>query len=459
MDDKRKNQNGSETPNQDIGILLYDMWRGICRYFIPVILIITIFTAGGYAYAKMNYHPQYQASSTFSVSDERTNYSGDKYNKAVAKQIGNILPYLLNSSQMAELVKKDLELDTLPGIIDTETVTDTNLITIKVTADEPQLAYDILESLVNNYPVVTKYLLGDIQLNQIDGNGVPTMPINSDNVAQRTVKGLLAGLAIVAVWMFLYATTRKTVRNEEDIQKILNVPCLATLPQVRNKKRASNRKNNLLINDRYISGGYVEAIRTLRIRLIKLLADEKIRSIVVTSSVPGEGKTTISANLAIALAQRGLHVLLVDGDLRCCSLAGALGMNNPEKGFIDVLSGREDLENVIIPYGDSTLEILPGGKPVDQPGEVLNENTLAPVMKNLRERTEILILDTPPSAVVTDASIFAKHMDAAIYVVRQDYVKWLRIRLWVWLRKLCRFRKRTTQGKGGIRIRGYGRTG
>ena len=423
MDDKRKDRDGSETRNQDVAILLYDMWRGIKWHIIPVILILNFFTLGGYAYAKMNYTPRYTAFSTFSVSDERTNYSGDKYNKAVAKQIGSILPYLLNSSQMAELVKDDLKLKNQPGVIETETVNDTNLVTIKVTAGEPKLAYDILQSLVKNYPEVSQYLLGDVQLNQIDGNGVPKAPVNSDNVMRKTVKGFLAGLALVLAWMFLYATSRKTVRNEEDVQKILNIPTMATIPQVRKKKRASNRQNTLMIDDRYRFGPYVESIRALRIRLIKTLAEQKYRSVLITSSVPNEGKSTISANVALALAERGLRVLLVDGDLRRCSLMETMGLRPAEKGFADVLRGDTELEDVIVSYKDTKLELLPGGAPLDQPGELLNEGKLAEVMKRLREYTEILILDTPPSAVVTDASIYAKFMDCALYIVRQDYVK------------------------------------
>ena len=424
MEEKRKEQNTPETRNQDIAILLYDMWNGIRRYLIPVILILNIFTMGGYAYAKTHYSPRYQAFSTFSVSDERTNYSGDKYNKAVAKQIGNILPYLINSSQMTELIKDDLDLDTQPGIIETETVPDTNLITIKVTAGQPQLAYDILQSVVNNYPEVSQYLLGDIQLNQIDGNGVPKAPVNSDNVMRQTVKGFLLGFALIAVWMFFYATTRKTVRNEEDIQKILNVPCIAMIPQVRKKKRSSSQTRRLMIDDRYSFGPFVESIRTLRIRLIKILAEQRYRTILITSSVPGEGKTTLSANLALALAQRGLHVLLVDGDLRCCTLAESMDLKTGDKGFCDVLRGEASIEDVIVPYKGTTLEVLPGGIPVEQPGELLNERRLESIMAELREHAEILIMDSPPSAVVTDASVFAKFMDGALYVVRQDFVKY-----------------------------------
>ena len=424
MDEKRNNPDSAETRNQDIAILLSDMWRGICRHIIPVILILNFFTMGGYAYARMHYMPRYQAFSTFSVSDERTNYSGDKYNKAVAKQIGSILPYLLNSSQMAELVKDDLDLETQPGIIETETVTDTNLITIKVTAGEPKLAYAILQSLIQNYPEVSQYLLGDVQLNQIDGNGVPRTPINSNNVTRNTVKGFLAGLALVLVWMFLYATSRKTVRNEEDVRKILNVPTMATIPQVRKKKRSSSRQNSLMIDDRYCSGPYVESIRTLRIRMIKAMAEHKYRTILVTSSVPNEGKTTIAANLALALAQRGLRVLLVDGDLRRCSLMETMGLKPAEKGFCDVLRGEIEPEDVIVPYKETSLELLPGGDPIDQPGDLLHERRIEAVIEQLRSHTEILIMDTPPSAVVTDASIYAKYMDCALYIVRQDYVKY-----------------------------------
>ena len=109
-------------------------------------------------------------------------------------------------------------MDSVPGTITTENLFNTNMITLNVTADDPKLAYDILQSIIKNYPTVTEYILGDVTMNLVDGSGKPTAPSNGVSYTQQIIRGFIIGLVLAALLLYLYAITRKTIKKEKDLK-------------------------------------------------------------------------------------------------------------------------------------------------------------------------------------------------------------------------------------------------
>ena len=314
----------SEEDKIDISSTIDDMFRGARRFWALNIVIVIACTGLYYMMTRMTWKPVYKAYSTFTVSAKNTmGYNAGTYNNQVAVQLGTVFPYILNSDAMKQIVSSDLGVTSVPGDIQATVLEDTNLITISVTSSSKYDAYNILQSVLTNYPKLSEYVIGDINLDSVDESGMPQSPINPFSKEQKLVQGVGIGSIAVIFFLLIYALTRHTIRNEEDLKKILNIPVLSDAPRVHLKRQS--HENTMMIDNRAISFEFIESIRTLRSRFETACGEKQAKKILITSSIPGEGKTTIICNLAYALTRRGFKVLLIDGDLRNPSVAQTLG--------------------------------------------------------------------------------------------------------------------------------------
>jgi protein-tyrosine kinase len=160
-----------------------------------------------------------------------------------------------------------------------------------------------------------------------------------------------------------------------------------------------------------------EQFRTLRSRLYQLRNSQNLRTLLMTSSIPGEGKTFVTTNLAQALVrQPDRRVLIVDGDLRCARLHVPLGAPN-SPGLSDYLRGDVD-ELGVIQHGEGNLCFIPGGKEVSDPSELLSNGRMKKLLDRVTPVFDWVIIDSPPCLPVADASILANYCDGVLLVVR-----------------------------------------
>lgn len=164
-----------------------------------------------------------------------------------------------------------------------------------------------------------------------------------------------------------------------------------------------------------------ESYRTLRTNIQYSSFDKEYKVIMVTSSEPGEGKSTTSGNLALCLAQGEKKVILVDCDLRKPSLHKKFKISNIV-GLSDVMIGKEELATAMHRYNNN-LVILTSGKIPPNPSEMLSSKAMTTLLDTLRQNFDYIILDTPPVQAVTDSQILATKADGAILVVRAERTK------------------------------------
>ena len=413
-----------------ISTIIDDMWKGLIKYWWILLCVISVSASAFYFYARRTYLPYYTASSTFTVNAQTAVlYNEDTYNRTVANQLGSIFPYVLTSDIMQKLVADDLGLSSVPGTIEAKAMGDSNIITLTAVADSGQLAYDILQSVIKNYPTVSEYVIGAVDLHPIDETGIPALPTNMPAFKAEARRGVKYGALASFVILLIYALTKKTIRKEEDLKRILNVAWLGSVPDVRMKKRSSG-KQPMLLDSKGVPNGFIESVRTMRTRIEKTMEDGIFNSFLVTSSIAGEGKSTMAANLAISFAYKGYTTLLVDGDLRHPNTAEKLGIDTAGRpGFYELLSGKADLNSVIINYEKNEhLYLIPGGQPVASTAGLLASPFTKEVLDELKKTVDVLILDTPPSALMSDAAAYAQYIDGVVYIIRQDYAKPERIR-------------------------------
>ncbi|MDP3890439.1 polysaccharide biosynthesis tyrosine autokinase [Nocardioides sp.] len=238
-------------------------------------------------------------------------------------------------------------------------------------------------------------------------NSNPVSPQTTLNLAVAALVGLLLGVALATARDLLDTT----IKSIEDMEEVTDSPVMASIGV-----DSSMAKKPLLTQLRGFSPRG-EGFRMLRTNLQFLDLDNQPKSLVITSAVAGEGKTTTSTNLAIALAQAGRRVLLVDGDLRRPRIAGLLGLES-SIGLTTVLVGRTRLDQSIQLHEESGVHFLSCGPTPPNPSEILQANATHELLHKLRDSYDAVIIDAPPLLPVADAAILATAADGAIIVTR-----------------------------------------
>lgn len=366
-----------------------------------------------------NTTPQYSSSVTFFVStptaDGTSPLSADQFaTRRITSYVG-----LLSSDVVARQIVNDPNIDldassvasTISGEADLNTV----LLTATVTDSSAQRAYLIAQGLATKFGSVVNEVdpigPGQVVLRVISG---PTL--NPDSISPRRTLTLAVGFVLGAALGLVIALLRQvldsTVRQPQLLRELTDdAPVLGVIPFETSAKKAP-----LIVykNSRSIRA---EAFRHLRTSLQFLDVEAPVRVVVVTSSVSGEGKSTTATNLAISFADSGSKVLLIEADLRRPRVGDYLGME-PSVGLSNVLAGQVPVDDVLQPWGGSSLTVLVSGSIPPNPSELLGSSRMVQLLDTLKKQFEIIILDTPPLLPVTDAAVVVAHADGAVLVVR-----------------------------------------
>jgi len=248
------------------------------------------------------------------------------------------------------------------------------------------------------------------------------IPISPSSMPLRTMAmlGFITGLFVGLVVAIILERMDTRMRDSRHIQDLLGLPALAIVPQTNWKAKEADRESEvgpeMLWDPR---GSFAEAFRVFRTAIQLSSAARQSRVIAVTSCQPGEGKSTISTNLAAALAQCGKRVILVDTDMRRPSVYWRLGLT-VKTGLSEYLTGNEPLESIIQTHKSlPTLDLIPSGFSPPLPADLLASEDMKQLVQTLRERYEYVIFDTPPTLSVTDPMIVASQADGLVLVIRQ----------------------------------------
>lgn len=247
---------------------------------------------------------------------------------------------------------------------------------------------------------------------------VPGAPF-SPNLPYNLGIALLVGIAFGGGIIFLIAALDNTMRTEDDVNRYTRSPVLGALPEVdaATIKGLADNASLDIITHVAPKSSFAEGIKTLRTNLMFMAADEPPKLLLVTSPGPGEGKTLISSNMAIAMAQSGLKTLIVDNDLRRPRVHKALGLKNA-KGVSEIAIGEATLEETLLPSGIENLWVLPAGDIPPNPTELMHTARFEKLIEELSQKFDRVIMDSPPIGAVADALILSRFVDAVLLVVK-----------------------------------------
>ncbi|TQL54748.1 polysaccharide biosynthesis tyrosine autokinase [Subtercola boreus] len=257
-----------------------------------------------------------------------------------------------------------------------------------------------------------------VKLQTLDSAVLPASP-SSPNTRLAIALGFLFGAIGGIGYAFVRNTLDRRIRSVENVEKAFGLAVVGTIPFDRNFTDANRLVDHISSSNysvrRTDDDAVAEALRELRTNLQFMDVDNPPRIIVVTSSLPGDGKSTITANLATTIAASGQRVVVVDGDLRRPTVAKSFNLL-PGVGLTDVLVGRAEIEDVLQPWGDSgRLMVMGAGVVPPNPSELLGSRAMQTLLNHLA-RDSIVLIDAPPLIPVTDAAILTACTDGALVV-------------------------------------------
>ena len=328
---------------------------------------------------------------------------------------------IARSRLVAEHARQTLGISTSPdslvGRVSVSNPADSAVLRVSATGASPQEAKDLVEAWIGGMTAVVHDIenpagvAGDsiVQLQTLDSAVLPGAP-SSPNVKLAVALGLLVGFALGVTYALIRSALDKRLRNAASIEREFDTAVLGTIPL----DTAIAKKGVASVQPDFHTA---ESVRQLRTNLRFMDVENPPRIVVVTSCLPGDGKSTLAIQLASAIAESGQRVVLVDADLRRPSLAQYLGLV-PDAGLTDVLVGRAALTEMLQPYGDTgNLWVLAAGMIPPNPSELLGSDAMRATLRSLPEDTFVLV-DTPPLLPVTDAAILTARTDGALVVTR-----------------------------------------
>ncbi|MEH0846130.1 polysaccharide biosynthesis tyrosine autokinase [Micromonospora sp. CPCC 205711] len=387
-----------------------------------IVLVTLMLAVGSAALITVRTPPRYVASVTYFVTTPSQGvtdaYEGSLFLQQRVKSYAD----LLHSDRLAQSVVADntigLTADDVQRRVATSTETGTVLLRATVTDTDQTRALKVTEALSAKFVELVQKVetTGDGKPSPIKIEVVGGPRVSADPVAPRPIRNLILGgvigLLLGAALAVLRGMVDVRLRDAAGLQRVTGSPLLGEIPFDAGAKAAP-----LIVGDAATSVR-AEAVRKLRTNLRFVDVHEPARVIAVTSALQGEGKTTLSCNLAIALAEAGWRVLLVDADLRRPKVADYLGLDGGV-GLTDVLVGDVQVGDVVQRWGEKSMLVLPSGSAPPNPSELLGSKAMADLLLALRESADIVVIDTAPLLAVTDGVVVAVQADGALLVTQQ----------------------------------------
>lgn len=401
---------------------LRDYLRVLRRRWALVLATTVVFMAGA-AVATAAATPQYASTAQLFITTQQGDTAADAYQGGLfsAQRVTSYADLVEKSSDLASAVATELDLDESPAElrqqVSAAVVPDT--VNLEITVTDPNAA--VAQAKAQAYAVALVDLVRQLETPEgassppvkatiVDPADLTTAPV-SPNPFRNIALGLVAGLIVGVGLALLREMLDTSIKSAGDVEAATNAPVLGGI-----SFDASTRQRPL-ITSLEPHAPRVEAFRVLRTSLQFVEVDSPDKIFVVTSAVPEEGKTTTSVNLAITMAQAGHRTLLIEGDLRRPKATNALGLDYAV-GVTTILLGKVSLDDAIQKYADSDLDVLASGSIPPNPAELLQSNAMADLLKQIRDRYDMVIIDAPPLLPVTDAALLASQADGALLVAR-----------------------------------------
>ena len=296
-------------------------------------------------------------------------------------------------------------------------VSDTSAVKVTATAKNAEVAAAICNDLTQVAPQYVEEAVGVGSINTIDTAKVYNTPV-APNTMKNTVLGAMAGFMLIVLILFLIDFFDNTIKDADVLSNKYNKAIIGDIQAFGDsKKKRDDDDNYIKLTDKDTPFHIIESYKSIRTNLSFALSTVEKKIFVISSSNPGEGKSTTSANIAIAMAQGGNHVLLIDADMRKSVQHKIFELGN-KKGLSTAISKMHKPDQCIQKKVMENLDVMTAGPIPPNPSELLASNMMEQLLNDLSEKYDVILIDTPPVNVVTDAMELAKNVSGIVLVVR-----------------------------------------
>ena len=400
--------------NENLLTIVKCIIKDILQRWILIVAVMIVFGSVFDFMKTVTYVPQYGTSMTATLSGGEDTFKNiDKVQSYV-----NTLDYLMNSNNAKSYVKKKIPISKTTYKAEV-TLKQANVVKIKVTADTKREAYFSIKPLNDWYRENTERYSFPYNITVLKESKFSTKPVNPNSHIKNFLIGAVGSGFVLSCLLGLYFFLRDTIKSEEEVENKLDTRLYAKLPFEVKKREDARNKKAILITSLKTSFFFRESINKLRSKVEASSDKHGYKSFMITSAYENEGKSSVAANLALALAKNGRKVVLVDADFnkpavfKIFDLDGSKSLNKAIEGTSSwrsqVVSDRSGLD--LLPCSQDSLksEILTNSKKLDE------------IMKELREEYDFVIVDTCPAYLLNETMAMNELVDATLFVVRQDY--------------------------------------
>jgi len=407
-------------------VSLQDFLKILRLRWLTVLASLLICVLGAVAFSLLT-TPMYEASTRLFVSTSTGSslsevYQGNRFSQERVVSYAELLKGETVTQRTIDKLGLDMTAAELQENVSASAKLDTVLLNVKVRDSSPVRARDIANTLSDEFVLLVRELETpengappDSRVVVEQRASIPTeavVPQTARNIAIGAGIGLLVGIGLAVLRDLL----DNTVKSREILEEVTGTGIVGSIPLDK------ERRKEPAIEFESDNSAIAEAFRKLRTNLQFLSVDNPPRVIVITSATPSEGKSTTSINIALALAEAGHRVLLVDGDMRRPTLHKHLDLIGAV-GFSTVLSGTIALDDAIQDTRYSGLTVLTSGTIPPNPSELLGSQMAKKLLSDMRGRFDYVIIDSTPLLAVTDAAILAASSDGVLIISRYGQTK------------------------------------
>lgn len=402
--------------------LIRDLFRNVWIIFLAALIAYM----GIHVYEKTIYTPTY-TSNAILVVRAKVGSSGIYSNLASSSEMAAIFTKVFQQTSMKKLAAENLGMESFDGTISASVTGTTNLLNLTVKSHDPELSFRLLSSVLEVYPDISDTIFSDAVIDVISNPNMPVSPSNSPLITYRN-QIIFIAMTFAASLIILFSLMRETVKEEKGFTDKIDAGLIGIVSHEKahlsRKEKLEKKKRALLVNDAYSSLRFAEDYQKLATKLEYMQKKKDKKVFAVTSVAENEGKSTVAANLALALSGRGYSVALIDLDIRKPSMYKIFDFNQEIKNeFSDVLSNKIPMSKLTFyRHKKSNLIIAFNKKSYDNSHDFFSSSTLKTCLAILRQKMDFVIIDTSPTAVSADAVATSAVADRTLLVVRTDTV-------------------------------------
>lgn len=403
--------------NRDFIIKMTCVISSILKKWKGIILVMLVCGVGLDIYETLTYVPQYSASMTAVLKLEENTYA----QLSGAVSYVKTLDYLFNDQVINNYIKDQLEIDDLNMHCNVTSVNETNVVNIQVISNTKKQAFYSLKYIVEWYQNNTEQYHLSYDLDILEEATLNEYPINSNSHTSSLKKGAMISGVISIVLIGLVAYLKNTVKTPHDIQYQIDCRLFAQIPREIKKRGIKfwkRKKTALLITSLKTSFHYKESIKKLRSKVEESAKKHGYRSIMITSTLENEGKSSIAANLALSLSKNDHKVLLIDADIRKPSIHKIFELKT-NRSLNAYLKGEQTWESQVDYLQRNDLFVMCATQDLEHADQLLSSQNMHQLIEKASQEFDFVIVDCSPTYGLNEPIMINEMVDASLIVIKQ----------------------------------------